>query len=219
MELAEKLVKKAATECSVCNEALTDVIEKRIARGESVREVCRDIAQAITLQAGGQLFSPDTLKRRFDYHTKKKLEQNVPAGGRPPKYQKNQEKPLGAGDDGGANEDAFLKCNLNSANEDPSTMTEREINAKKVIHKAEIAVEIQDDTIRRNMIREVLAMAKEVPQLDLADEVNEAIDTAAYAINLAIKVNQLLEVVSPEMVVDKVKRLFNNANGNSYESA
>ena len=94
MELAQKLVKKAATECSVCNEALVDVIQKRVARGESIREVTRDLAQAITLEAGGQLFSPDALKRRFSYHTKKnKLEQIVPTGGRPPKYQNESEKP------------------------------------------------------------------------------------------------------------------------------
>ena len=65
---------------------------------------------------------------------------------------------------------------------------------------------------------EALKMAQEVPQLDLADEVNEAVDTAIFALDLAIKVNKVLGAISDEMVATKVKRLYNNANGNSCES-
>jgi hypothetical protein len=214
MELAEKLVKKAATECSVCNEALTEVVKKRVERGEDVNAVCKDLAQAIAIEAGGQVFSSEALRNRFKREEAKKI-------GRNDQPQKSEKTVGNESYDENAEpikiDDVFLKCNLNSANEDPSTMTEREINAKKVIHKAEIAVEITDAIIRNNMINDVKKMAEDVPQLDLADEINEALDAAVYAINLAIKVNNLLGAVNEHLVVEKVELIYNNANGNSYK--
>jgi hypothetical protein len=215
MELAEKLVKKAATECSVCNEALTEVIQKRIARGEDIRAVCNDLAQAIAIEAGATVFSPNSLRQRFIREQEKKLVRNGPP-------QKTEKTGVNESYDDNAEpikiDDVFLKCNLNSANEDPSTMTEREINARKVIRRAEIAVECSDPMIKENMIRGVLKLSKELPQLDLADEINEALDAAVYAINLAIKVNNLLGAVNEHLVVEKVELIYNNAKGNSYES-
>jgi hypothetical protein len=215
MELAEKLVKKAATECSVCNEALTEVVKKRVERGEDVNAVCKDLAQAIAIEAGGQVFSSEALRNRFKREEAKKI-------GRNDQPQKS-ERTVGNESYGEKAEpikidDVFLKCNLNSANEDASTMTEREINARKVIRRAEVAVECSDDVIKENMIRGILKLAKEVSHSDLSDEINEATDAAAYAFDLAIKVNNLLQAVMPEILTKKAERIYNNAKGNSYES-
>jgi len=215
MELAEKLVKKAATECSVCNEALTEVVKKRVERGEDVNAVCKDLAQAIAIEAGGQVFSSEALRNRFKREEAKKI-------GRNDQPQKSEKTVGNESYDYNAEpikvEDAFLKCNLNSANEDPSTMTEREINARRVIRRAEVAVECSDDVIKENMIRGVLKLAKEIPQFDLASEINEALDAAVYAFNLAVKVNKVLEAVLENVVINKAKLIYNNANGNSNES-
>ena len=223
MELAEKLVKKAATECSVCNEALVEVIKKRVARGEDLRAVTNELAQAITIEVGAQIFSPNALRQRFLRETtgktyKKPAGPNRTTQESEPGAQGPNTENSEAGDEEGANEDVFLKCNLNSANEDASTMTKREINARRVIRRAEVAVECRDDVIKENMIRGVCKLAKEIPQLDLADEINEALDAAVYAFNLAVKVNKVLEAVLENVVIDKAKLIYNNANGNFYES-
>ena len=234
MDKSEKLVKKAATECSVCNEALADVIKKRVARGENIREVTRDLAQAITLEAGAQLFTPESLRNRYRRLEEKNVKaQRLGRNDPPQKIEKNGEnessgencyfhedatKVIEGGPEPVRIDDHFLTCNINDGNASADDLSDQEISARKVIHRAEVAVMCDDDMIRNNMINQALKMAKEVPHLDLADELNEAIDAAIFAIDLAIKVNKVLGAISDEMVATKVKRLYNNANGNSCES-
>lgn len=64
-DLREKLIMKSATECTLCNEALVACFEE----SDSDRmEFSRELSQAIKIQAGVELFSPNAIYCRLKNH-------------------------------------------------------------------------------------------------------------------------------------------------------
>jgi hypothetical protein len=62
-DIREKLIMKSAKECTLCNEALESAFDE--AGGMSASEFAKELSQAITIQAGVELFSPGAIKMRL----------------------------------------------------------------------------------------------------------------------------------------------------------
>jgi hypothetical protein len=66
----EKLIMKAVKECVICSELVDNLIEEN--PNAAVRPLAREVSQAITIGAGGVLFSPAALEMRIRRRRKKR---------------------------------------------------------------------------------------------------------------------------------------------------
>jgi hypothetical protein len=62
-DIREKLIMKSARECTLCNEALESAFDE--AGGMSASEFAKELSQAITIQAGVELFSKGAIQKRL----------------------------------------------------------------------------------------------------------------------------------------------------------
>jgi hypothetical protein len=62
-DIREKLIMKSAKECTLCNEALESAFDQ--AGSMSVNEFSKELSQAITIQAGVELFSAEAIRGRL----------------------------------------------------------------------------------------------------------------------------------------------------------
>jgi hypothetical protein len=227
MKLAEKLVKKAATECSVCNEALTDVIKKRMARGEDVRTVCNDLAQAIAIEAGVQVFSPNALRNRF-LREQEKLARNGP----PQKSEKNGEKTRLEKDLEGVTDlnnphlaDCEVKINYDGNREVNLTEAEeaavgivahnRELAAWEAIKELEKALDIRAEGPRSAAVSEALEVFKNIQTYEVEQLLHDRFTELKSDIDMVIKMNNILDVIVPNTLRVMLTNSLNNIKAGS----
>lgn len=92
--MSEDQVRKGLEQCNLCNVALVSAIKERVAKGEDVKNICKDYETFQRQLHGEVLFSAGALVQRY----RRATGQNDPVtkrnqGGRPPKYLPKSEKP------------------------------------------------------------------------------------------------------------------------------